>query len=163
MLETQNACDILSLFTSAEMICEQLHPARSCILGVKRMNLPSSVPGAAALVLRRSRGPLLPVSPTLTGKHDHPSSTRNQLFRLYIHFTLQNKIFPPPAQPLGLCWARLPLKAVRVSLHREWVIKPPTCKPLRGFMPASCINHSSSPPHPWKSSLPSDSLSAAGG
>lgn len=162
MLGRQKSCDILSLFTPAEMIYEQPQPARSCILRVKQTNLPSSVPGVAALVLQGSRA-LLPASPTPTGKHDHPSSTRNQLFWLHIHFTRQNNMFPPPAQPLGLCSARLPLSAVRVSLHREWVIEPPTCKPLRGLVPASIINHGSPPPHHWKSSLPSDRLSAAGG
>lgn len=131
-----------------------IHPARDCNLGVKQTNLPSSVLGVAVLVLRGSRGALLPASPTAPGKHDHLSSTKTQLFQLRIHFTLQNKMFPPPAQPLGLCSARLPLTAVRVSLHREWVIEPPTCKALRGSVPASFINHGSPPPHPWKSSLP---------
>lgn len=89
----------------------------------------------------------------------HPKPT----FQLHIHLTLQNNMFPLPAQPLGLCSSRLPPAVVRVSLHREWVIEPPTCKPLGGSVPASFTNHISPSPHPWQSSLPSDYLSAAGG
>lgn len=163
MLGRQKTCDIFSLFTPSEKIYEQPQSARSFILGVEQMNLPSSVLRVAAVVLWGLRGALLPASPTATGKHDHPGSTRNQLFRLCIHFTLQKNMFPPPAQPLGLCSARLPLMVVRVSLHREWVMEPPTCKALCGSVPASFINHGSPPPHPWKSSLPPDRLNAAGG
>lgn len=114
------------------------------------MKFPSSIPGVAALVLWGLRGVLLPASPTPTEKHDHSSFTRNWLFQLHIHFTLQNNMFPLPAQPLGLCSSRLPLVVIWVSLHREWVIEPPTCKPLCGSVPASFINHISPPPHPGK-------------
>lgn len=114
------------------------------------MNLSISVPPLAALVLQGWRGEPQPVSPTCAEKHDYPAPPDTSFFGSTSISHWRTTCSLCQAQPLGLCTTSLPLTAVRVSLHREWVTEPPTPKPLHGRLPASSINLGSSPPRPWK-------------
>lgn len=76
---------------------EQLQPVRSCILRAKQMNLPSSAPGVAVLVLWGLKEGLCLHHPQQLGSMTTPAPPKPQLFQLHIHFTLENNMFSPPA------------------------------------------------------------------